>query len=493
MTPLQRTPSLAETVAARLEADLGSFADGRLPRARDLCTRYSASRSTILAALHTLERTGRIEVRQGARTRIVGRAPQPPSPEHGAAERLGEAIRGRVAEGVLEAGESLPKVAHLAATYHGSASTVCAVLRELAREGVVHKAGKAWHAGPPPAPPSSLPPSRRPAIVVLQTGPRGWTGLATERTLGFYYRFCREAESRGIRLLPLSVRKEAGGLGWLPAGKQALRELVRSLHTQYLGALVVSSPAETDRFPEFIRSLLRARQPVVWFDRNDIGRALPEEVRTRRARFLRCHFSEHKGAETALAYLASRGCRTVGFFAGNVPRWVEDRVRALRGAAASMRPAPRVIFLDPRRALSDEEADRRWKSILHKRAQPTTITRSDARGKVFYRLLPLYLEAGIDALVVANDETAERVYGTLMREGVAIERLFTVLSFDNALPSHRAGLSSVDFNFANLAYCAFHYIARDIPVACDSPGNLAIRPYVVERGTVSLHSPGGMQ
>jgi DNA-binding LacI/PurR family transcriptional regulator len=97
------------------------------------------------------------------------------------------------------------------------------------------------------------------------------------------------------------------------------------------------------------------------------------------------------------------------------------------------------------------------------------------------------------ALLVPHDYTAYYFYHILTSRGVAIPRQLSVLSFDNSDRLVALPLSTIDFGFGYLGYAAFHTIFGVIKPLRTHEGDIAAKPYLVDRGSVAVPRSGSLR
>ena len=81
-------------------------------------------------------------------------------------------------------------------------------------------------------------------------------------------------------------------------------------------------------------------------------------------------------------------------------------------------------------------------------------------------MMPLLFEQNVTAIIAMNDARARHYYLWLRTMGYRVPDDLSLLSFD-AVPRqlYPWQISSVDFGFGYLSYCAYHLIMEDVPVA----------------------------
>ena len=94
------------------------------------------------------------------------------------------------------------------------------------------------------------------------------------------------------------------------------------------------------------------------------------------------------------------------------------------------------------------------------------------------------LSQGATALIACNDYAAMELVYWANGVGIEIPRHLSVVSFDNVGAIEPYGISSIDFGFAQLGYCAAHIFIGDVPVGVDSEGGLGSTCILNDRGSI---------
>jgi DNA-binding LacI/PurR family transcriptional regulator/DNA-binding transcriptional regulator YhcF (GntR family) len=433
-----------------------------LPSMKRLASLWGISQSTIAKAAHVLRDRGEIHFARGQKIHITGRTSDI-APRKSSALVLAGELEEQICTGQLRTGQQLPKVAVYARAFHASENTVIQAFRILRSKGLVHKAGKPWYIGPPPAekPGSSLKPTQ-PTIVVLGHSPRAWGSLdLAYRTRNFTIQFSSESRRYGVRLLLVSISASDmfRASGW---NRERAAQLIRKLGPRYLGTLIISSRNDIRDMKEWIDLLLRYRRPVVWFDRNDEG--LPDREASRLLR--RCHFDERSAVRLALETLYEAGHRNVAHALSGVSKskWKNRRLRLIQEEARSME--------------MDVFGMRECGFVLEGASQTV-----DDWVHAIARVLLHSRKA--TALIAPSDYMACQYYERFSGSNIRIPRQLSLISFDNSTYAHTYGLSSVDFGFDYLGYAAFHTIHGSIPVRRSKAGDIPSKPFIDNRDTIA--------
>jgi hypothetical protein len=215
----------------------------------------------------------------------------------------------------------------------------------------------------------------------------------------------------------------------------------------------------------------------------------------------RCHFSEVDGVDAALMALASYGHRVLGIpnHVREYRSWVARRIALLRkqvdrhdlGMSIVDRNRPVEIKPFPKREALAWLRRRSPGGMIHpeEAEDDRTAARSVSRvtqhlSDCIHVVAPLLRHRGVTAMVIPNDAVAVRVYYALLALGVRVPEDLSLVSFDNSAVASGIPVSTVDFGFDYLGYCAAHLLIGDIPIRSDRAGNLAARSRLVDRGSV---------
>lgn len=473
---------LVRRIAELLEREIASTGGDRLPPMGVLGARFGVSRPTLARAARVLRDRGLVDYTRGSHIRIRGRCGRDAPPAHvpvwhTLAGRLESAIR----SGEVHAGERLPKVRYLTATYRISDRTVRIAFRELVRRGWAHRRGRATYAGS--APPAASVALREPYVVaIVQKGTDSWRGLSrTDRIMPFCAAFAAEAGRHNARLTPVVVSSRGRGAAH-HRGIGGLAALMEGLDHRLLGVLVTVS----DDIDRWVGAICSQRRRCVWLDRNGEGEF--EGPRPSPHVFTRCHLDERGAVRVALSHLHDLGHRTVAYPVLEGRHWIWRRLALLQEEAARFSPPLRIrhagdVILTPAtrphvvRALAtltntsfSFAADRLRRTEKSLRLRLLTV-------------LPYLLSDPVTAIVAPNDLEAIYLHDTLVYLGIDVPGTISLLSFDNSLRVQSTSISSVDFGFAHLGYAAFHALVGDIPLNRDRHGNLAGPARVAQRGS----------
>ena len=99
--------------------------------------------------------------------------------------------------------------------------------------------------------------------------------------------------------------------------------------------------------------------------------------------------------------------------------------------------------------------------------------------------LETLLEKNVTAIVAPSDREAWMIYGWLASAGLKVPEDISLISFDNDINELSAKVTTVDFGFGYLGYSAAMLFSKALPVEQNRYGNIASRPFVVDRGSVT--------
>ncbi len=479
-------------------------------------------------------RAHRILCRKGVFRKKAARQSRSSRPRRGAARKMADVIRERIAQGVYHAGMPLPKRDSFVREQHVSSHTVRDALAMLSAEKLIYRAGRRWMVGRPQPRRVHTPLSTLPVIVVVQPTAQHWPGLFNQRTKDFPEAFLAEARRYGVQAAFVSVHRSSFPLPTMPSGRLAIGDFIRRLGFRYRGALVVSGPRLIPHLGDWLDLVGRHERPVVWLD--CYGEDLPAEVRSGR-HFTRAYFDEPGGVRIALKALAGQGHRVLAYPSSDRSGWMVARRRLLRQHIEEQGMALKLYACEDARSVwsilaeggfgrvarielpmlrtalawlranvvdFEEETLRFASSHRHPAlvdyvkflGRRLAKARMAAHGPdelhrhalafVYTSLFAPYVAPGdATALVAPNDANAAHLYFWLHMAGYRIPSDFSILSFDNYYSFSMQPISTVDFGFGHLGYQAFHAIMEDIPVDRDSTGDIPSRPQIAHRGSIA--------
>jgi len=488
-------PLKFEIISRQVEQHLSA---GRaLPTINGLARDFRVSYETAWKACQTLVSRGVLVSSSGKR--LMPRAQQA---GNGAGECaraedvLHAAIHDRIAQGIYIAGKPLPKSRHFTLSERISPSTVARAMHRLAREGLLHKEGKQWIAGPRPArPPEGLPRQPDTALMVLP-GYQDWFHIYLSGfTQGYIVPFRNELVAHDTRIQPaLRFEQPGGGFLWTLAGDAQMLAWAREAGPQYRGAFIQSVDFAVDKPGDLAATLCRLKKPVVLFDSADQENELTRTKIGVGRHYFRLRIDEQLAVDLAIKTLAGLGHTVVGVHGFDASAWAQRRLGIIKNAAARLCPSMRIIEAAP--------AEKAWDFVSADYATtltlPTGIIHGDPRlnreyaQKLFtarQSLPQLLLDHAPTALISPNDVAAREHYLLLRGLGVCVPEHLSMISFDNLPQASMFPVSTIDFGFARLGYLAAHILIGDIPIRADRQGVISGIPKVIHQG--SLGVPAG--
>lgn len=508
--------------------------EGFLPTRKALAERYGVSESTIQKALRHLAQKGVIRCTRGRQAQIcaVARETAPPPPSGSSADYIADQIEREILNGILKAGDPLPKIDYFVKVYRVSSHTVIAAFRLLTRKGVIHKHGRRHIAGIPVGKNAAkiAGGSATPYVIfALLVDSRTWLTLQAPRTTQFVYSFLNELERRHIQLQPVYLDYPRAWENTVN-GPEAIISRAEHLGTRYLGTIIPLRSTILTPDDSLIEKLLKLDRPVVWFDAIDE----PDVHHPRHKRFYRCRFSEERAAYPAVEALATLGHRFIGYSYNEAIDWQKRRSLLLeslaprfgiqihrypitpsdfRGRFRTFGSLLELFEKEGKPELAEKIAGFRselpdWeKRLAPLRTESNAISDFDLfmmiSNKGFGTLKPYFEELatifniavygrqflhmdcqGLTAGVLPSDECAKRPLSCLNMLDVSIPERLSLLTFDNHDPRRIIPISSVDFGFGSLGYWAFHAIAGDITLPVDRHGTIWAQPFINDKGSL---------
>ncbi len=527
---------LFEHIAEKIEQRTKRQPDRRLPSIRALAEQYQVSVPTVTKAFRVLKEKGIIKVyrKRGAFPSVCS----VPRPSHIRPRRkrkfdlLLEDVQRKIIDGVYRRGTPLPKYVYWTTTYNVSHHTVRNVYDSLIEKNMVHRRGKSFIVGNAAIDSVyQLSPGSR-VILVIQEKKRSWMGLFNSQHMSdFALSFVREADQNGVRLVPFAVDEasESGSsVVWM------LKQSIAHAGSLFQGCLLVMRNEQNQtEIEEIVNFLSSINQPTVWLDANGTGFPVDSDS----GKIFRAYYSETAVCRTALEYLIGTGHRRIAYYTTNKTGWQFLRLQCLISQSEKLSGDARVIpaysiteefWSAPERHGFDGLCDRCLRSprkkyhealavflrhendllrehgsmigdysgryrgflafsraFLKKRGLSASVWYKKARIVWAWMSFADALEQNMDAVLGANDEIAERfVFEALDSLGLQMPRRISVLGFDNIFRKTLLPLSSVDLGFGPLGYRVFNTICRDTFSKETTSGEMAIRPYVVNRGSV---------
>lgn len=469
----------------------------------ELADRYGVSVRTMAKAVAILKQKGLVSVGRGKKMApVAGEEPKRSSAPKRSSEMLYETIADAIADGRYGCGSALPKIFAMQKLHGVSARTVCTTLKNLERNELIHKHGKAWIVGKRTvdAPFLFVGP---PVLFIVHAKPSRWKSIDNPWSMGFYRTFNHECESRGIRTHFYVPSKDRSYNESFPWGVEAMMSEGKQLGDRYRGMLIVGSRKEYRDFDCWLEAAAGLKRPSVWFTTHGADESDMKKIAGDRFLF-GCGFSERNFEHTALKHLVDWGHRRIAYIYSSDIEWQRRRAARLSAMceSGSFDPSGRE---DHRRhlpvylLLCDAKDDEIGKAAFTDRrirtpeSVPITSIVKGARherpGWMDWVGPCAYAHShGCTALLAANDRIAVRIRIAARHLSLQLPKSFSLLSFDNTAQSLLQGISSVDPGFSRLAYRSFHCLSGYIPVKCDRPGQFLTKAFVADRGTIGFPS-----
>jgi DNA-binding transcriptional regulator YhcF (GntR family) len=414
--------------------------------------------------------------------------------------RVHAAIRRRILDGAFQVGKRLPKAEFFARSENVSTLTVSRVLQRLASENLLHKSRNRWYAGPAAAPEALISQSKTtheaPVILVMHDRSESFFfALSDSFAYSFLVPFSSEIMTHGIQLKAVQIAGEAGEVQSLPTGIDEVKSIVRELGPRYCGTLAMTIYPELTNLGAWIAELAALGKPVAYFDYAEKGGFLSRKSLSGGRNFYRLHMDERAAVALALDELSRRGHRTVGIHGCEFYDWAQRRVEYIEECAGKMDARPSIVRADVAERIWDPmQRASRFLPITHfveagmskDRAEPVS---ADDLARRLIRDCPSLVSLLRDrlptALIVMNDEVARDYYFWCRAVGMKVPDDLSMISFDNIFESMFFPVSTIDFGFARLGYCAAHIFINDIPVRADREGNIPGICTLIDRGSIA--------
>jgi DNA-binding transcriptional regulator YhcF (GntR family) len=499
-----------EALSLEIERTILNDPSYRLPRLFDLAAQHGVSYLTIWRAVQLLARKGIVVRSPGRRLcispKIRGREMQEGMP-CSEAERIYRILRNAITDGTYRVGKYLPKINYFLRTYDTSYHTISRVFARLRAENLAHKQRNRWVAGPVPAasaPSGMADQGHGPVVLVVVEGPEVWNKAFTNNhTRNFMLQFTTEMMAWRTNLSVAALDQDYSMAYVRSVGLGEIKETARALGPRYCGTLILNA------FPNdmavdlstCIVELTKYKKPVVFFDSSGQGSSL-----TRKSlgiqRYYRLCFDEASAVRAALELLARNGHRVIGVHGSDLDPggWPARRTNLIEEIARAsslhiVRSGPSEEYWNMRNlSIVDELIT----TIVQQPARPgfsIKDVQNPAQRKLLVHnapsLVSLFAKDAPTAMIALNDRLAREYYFWFDALGVAIPRDFSLISFDNIPESVFFPITTIDFGFTRLGYCAAHIIIGDIPVHAGTNGVVNSVCTVVDRGSVAKAAEEG--
>ncbi|MBD3393774.1 MAG: GntR family transcriptional regulator, partial [Chitinivibrionales bacterium] len=266
--------------------------DPFLPPMDRLAARFHVSVATISKAMRILAEEGLVSAEQGKRTAIRRNMTSSPPPRT-AAYRVFTKLKDAIAAGTYRTGRTLPKIMYFVMSEHVSSSTVMHALRLLSDQGLAHKRGKRWIAGPDPLGSSPFARTRlsgAPVILILLPAfaerhrfffRMGHTAFSTE--------LCNELKRHGCTFRLVCCGGDADTDAFFPTGRKAILHTISSLGKRFAGTVAIGSTKTFDDLPGWAVWLAQFKKPVVFYDADPVALS-PNRGQVGRRNYYRCMY-----------------------------------------------------------------------------------------------------------------------------------------------------------------------------------------------------------
>ncbi|MBD3393125.1 MAG: GntR family transcriptional regulator [Chitinivibrionales bacterium] len=512
---------LAERIAATIEETLRANPGLPVPSVREIVRESEVAKNTAVAALRILSSRGLVKLRNRRRPVRLD-IPGESFSDHTSAGRFARNVRDKIDDGILRAGDTLPKQLHYILTDHVSGSTVSRAMSILSSEGLIHRQGKRWAVGPQPAAPAPGYKAReeKPVVLILVQGYDFWRDLFTMHSNLMISTFCTELKRFGHEYLvvqkeiaqaPTVVHadRRATSRDFFAAGRADILKTIQKLGDRYRGTFVVVHQKDLDDMRDWVSWLGQFDRPVVFLDIENRLPHLDRRTVGRRA-FFRCYSEERALVRLAVSALADRGHRSAALIVPNRfarEDWLINRRELIADLCRQARLDLTVWEHNERLWLIGREpeynllydymginpmfnhVDSIRESIRAAHPKATRARREKLLSQELARtvpsLTPLLKPNRATALIAANQWAAVNYLYWLKNVGIAVPKDLSLVAFDNYLYFSREPVTTVDQKLEDIAYKAAHIFVGDIPIRADRRGNIATVPELIDRGSIA--------
>ncbi len=533
---------IAQTIAEKIEAVIRETDIVYLPPMRTLSKKFGVSVTSIHSAINSLKKKNILDVYQGGRISVVGRADSTillKGESKKSVDKIYDLIKKKIVNGSCKMGHQLPKVSYIAIAEHVSHHAVTGAYRRLEADNLAYKEGRLWFAGPKAKRSPNVSVLCPPVILVLQNHEGFWSYMAKRP---FFEAFCRsfqnEVEVNNVQLVPVFFQS-SDSLHVIGPGGDAVFDYIRKLDTRYMGTLIVNAEKEVDDFKRWIRNLSLLKRPVVWFDRLKENPPLDSTSRY----FVRCHEAEHYAVSLALEQLISLGHRKIAFPVFVDEPWIMNRKSLIQQELKRQCPEAQLFCGDISMNVFASDNLKQQRDVLDKLSKSsfdfvkTALEYIEHNAQTLFENVPqsivveykkdkltgiasflhyamrnqevlsdlfldkpylpwliiltpfcytLLTKSAATAIIAPNDMIAHKLYLWLKATKVSVPREISLLSFDNHWFLQDLPITSVDFGYGYLGFAAFHSIVQDVSIKKGVSGDVAAAPRIVHRGTLGI-------
>ncbi len=503
----------------------------KLPSVRYLAEQSGFSRTTLSAAARWLHQAGVIVLSPRSGMRKPG-SPKRFARRVSSVERVYAMLCERLRDGLYYDGSPLPKRGAIAAECRVSEHTVSAAYQRLERESLVYRRGKFWVVGKKTVQKDS---DQKPIILLLVQGEHSWRGLQrSERTGAFCRMFLELLQVNGVYMEPAFFDKRHSPSEFFAGGAAEIDARIRDLGNRYVGALIIEYDTLNPFAPDsFALRLTAHTRPVVCLDRHGAAASPPRRGRLATL----CQFSERRAVRLALETLYSRGHAKIGFPVFWPERWRIHRKGLVLEESKRFKDM-RIItneHVEDLIRLNSKEHIASTLYMLQDRGFPEiqlvfsflirvierrrfAFTRSGTAQRLTHKEIALLLQLITDpenkfapahkyllrltalmvhflgdkrptALLAPCDQDALPIYYWLQAARIAVPSQMSLLSFDNYTELMPMPVSTIDFGFDHLGFCAFHLLMDDGVVRRPMNSTIFSKPHLIDRG--SIGTPAG--
>ena len=489
-------------LADRIEEIIRKDSSFLLPTLLGLSREQGVSYVTAWKAFRELVRRGVVQPLDGRKYVIHPRIrPQSSALARSALERMVQALKSRIDNGIYKVGKTLPKADYIVVTEHCARTTVLQAYRRLSEDKLIRKLRNRWVVGPAPSPQSHrFRPGDRGVVGALMARPDEWNREMIGNA--FVHRFTgpllEELSEHSFQVIPI-----ARFLGTLtrflavPTGLKECADALGRLGEHYRGAFIWCTHPQEEKVSEWITLLGSLRRPVIFMDHTDRGGYLTRAHVGIGKQYCRMYIDEAAGIRMVLGALRDAGHTSIGLHNVTSLDWTVRRNERILACARKEFPELRVTLSE---RAEDAWTIRDWSGMhdmLMSSSRELGIELFDERGeysgnrmlrqvvlKNSASLVNLLSVHGATALLAASDRFAREYRSWCTYLGAAIPEHVSVVSFDNEQASACSPISTVDFGCARLGYLAAHMMIGDINVHADRDGGIPGTCTVVDRGSI---------
>ena len=498
-------------IAHQLEQRLKDDPAFELPAIDLLARDFHIAKKTMWKAVRLLSERGILISRPNARIQRAAAVREAGLSSSRSSARFYNDLNAKIREGTYRPGELLPKFSHFAGEYHVARDTIVHAINRLSNDHLVHKEGRRWVIGPRPvdaASSASRTASELGPIALLLCTDVGQNVFHSMLVQPFWENLESHLREKGTQL-HLGYRIAEKERSAIPC--QGPDEVMRSLRMWgdfYRGAVIFDQHAEAEVMSEWsVRLSCSGSRPVAFFDLSDSREIFTRSELSMGDWYYRLHFDEPAAVELAIKHLAAAGHRIIGL--PNMPwdanAWVKRRIALIHAAARAISPALSIIdvipgepFWDPTGPFAAERPVDFSGAILkyarsRKSSSPGRAVRPLPSQSDILRCTPslaALIDRGATAIIALNDWLAHQLFIWCYVAGIDVPGAMSIISFDNDPITKTFPVSTVDFGFARLGYCAARLLCGARLSEADREGNVPGICTIVNHGSVAPAKAG---